>query len=278
MADPFFLVTLTGSAIGITLYLTIRHPKRTDYPLRARRQRAVGIPLALTVAVAGAGAAFLLDAELILQWWRWAILLFGAAMLYTGAVLFAPRLWRVPVALLIAVPLIPAVDTWLALPHAEDYLALPCEAPSLTMRDDGGSYSNGPTLALIRIDPPQGEEGLMAVRVLPGVRLIADSSERVWYSAVTVATSDTIRIAVRLERVLPPLWWFPGSERVSLLTVSTADDTSTMRTEEPRITWFRVPGLFRTVELVIPRRPDQFLQPGVYALEYSCGQTDTQDV
>lgn len=278
MADPFFLLTLTGSVIGFALYLVFRRLKRSTHPLRMRRRRAAGVPAALTVAVSTAGAAFIIDSELILQWWRWAAVISGAVMLYTWGVLLTPRWWRLPVALLVLVPLVPAIDAWTTLPHRADYLVQPCDSPSLIMRRNGDSHSGEPTLALVRVDPPVRDDELMALRVLPGVRLMEDTSERVWQPAVEVDTTDSVRIVVTLERYPAPLWWLPQSERVSDISFSTGDQTSSLRAPGPRIRWLRDVSRADRDVLVIPGQPELFLQPGVYALEYSCSPADTQNV
>ncbi|MEX2443276.1 MAG: hypothetical protein WD492_06715 [Alkalispirochaeta sp.] len=286
MADPFFLLTLTGLAIGIALYLTFRRPERTAYPLRTRRRRAVGVPAALTVGVATAGSAILLDVGLLLEWWRWAVVLSVGVMLYTWLVLSIPRWWRVPVLLLAAGALVPAVDAWRTLPHRVDYLDLSCHAPTLVLREDGDSRSGGPTLALVRIDPPPADGESMAVRVLPGVHLAAEPSQGpavtegagIWRSAVEVGASGRLRIGVTLDRYPPPLWWFPGTEWVSQLSISAADYATDLRAAGPRIEWLNSVSVSEVMEVVRPDRSERFLQPGVYALEYSCGPTDRENV
>lgn len=278
MADPFFLLTLTGSAIGVALYLARRSPGDTAHPLRTRRQRAIGIPVVLTIAVVTAGATVFVDGGLILEWWLWAAALFGGVTVYTWVVLRIPRWWRVPLVLLLAAPIIPAVEAWRALPHPANYLGLRCTDPVLALRENGDSRNGDPTIALVRLDPPLEENGPMTLRVLPAVSLVADGSHGGWQPAVQVGTADSIQIVVTLERYPSPLWWFPTDDRVSQLSISTPEQSATMSAAPVRYGWLRDVGSTRMVELVQPDRPGRFLQPGVYALEYSCGATDTENV
>ncbi len=298
MADPFFLLTLTGSAIGSTLYLTFRSPRRSAHPLRARRRRAVGIPATLTLVVLTAGAAVLRDGALIGEWWRWAAVLVGVALGYTWVVLLVPRWWRVPLVLLLAVPIVPAVAAWRALPHPSKYLDLPCAEPTLSLRENGDSRTGDSrlgdsrpsdprggdsTIALVRLDPPVGDDQSMALRVLPAVYLAADAAQGGWQPAVRVGASERVRFVVTLERYPAPLWWFPPDEWVSHLSITTSEESAILRASAMGAATLWITQLAevistRSVELVRPDRPERFLQPGVYTLEYSCGATDTGNV
>ncbi|MFO8044043.1 MAG: hypothetical protein R6U25_12645 [Alkalispirochaeta sp.] len=293
MADPFFLLTLTGSAIGSALYLTFRVPRRSAHPLRTRRRRTIGIPAMLTVAVFTAGAAVLFDGSLIVEWWRWAAALAGVALGYTWVVLLVPRWWRVPLVLLLAVPIVPAVAAWVTLPHPAEYLDLSCAEPALSLREDSNSpgansrvgdpRGGDPTIALVRLDPAVGDDGSMALRILPAVHLAADGTQGGWQPTVQVGAADRVRIVVTLERYPPPLWWFPTGERVSHLSIATSEESAILRASAMGAAMVRITRLGevisrRSVELVRPDRLERFLQPGVYTLEYSCRATDTGNV
>ncbi len=290
MTDPFFLLTLSGSAIGIAFGFAVRRPKRSGYPLRTRHRRAIGIPAALITASITAGGAFLSDAALIIDWWRWAAALSAAALVYTALVLLAQRWWRAAVAALIVIPIIPAFGAWMAFPFEVPSLDLPCRAPRLVIHENGDSRSDEPTLALVRIDPPLGgvaprAEDVMAVRVLPVVDVTAGEDAAaapgaagVWQPVGRATAADTVRIEVRLERYFPPLWWFPTSERVTELSTIIGEQSASLSASSGRIPHLERVRSFRTVHAEIPTAPGRYPQPGVYALEYSCGATDTQDV
>lgn len=293
MADPFFLLTLTGSAFGSALYFLFRTPRRSVHPLRTRRQRMIGIPATLTVAVFTAGAAVLFDGALILVWWRWAAVLAGVALGYTWIMLLVPRWWRVLVVVFLAVPIVPAVEAWVTLPHPAGFLDLPCAEPTLSLRENGDSrgadsrpgdpWSGDSTIALVRLDPPVGDDESMALRILPAVHLAADGTQGGWQPTVQVGASDRVRFVVTVERYPAPLWWFPSHERVSQLSIATAEESAILRASTMGEATLRITRLdevisSRSVELVRPNRPERFLQPGVYALEYSCGVSDTGNV
>lgn len=128
----------------------------------------------------------------------------------------------------------------------------------------------------------------MALRVLPAVAIAADGAEGGWQPAVQVGADDRIRIVLTLTRYPPPLWWFPGSDQVSQLSIVAPEERATLHAAAPRAATLRAVTLRitrlsevvtpREVELVYPHRPERFLQPGVYALEYSCAVTDTNNV
>ena len=290
MTDPFFLLTLSGSAIGIAFGFAVRRPKRSGYPLRARHRQAVGIPVALIAASVLAGGAFLTDGALIIEWWRWAAALSAGALVYTMLVLLAQRWWRAAMVAIIVIPIIPAFDAWMALPFDVPSLALPCRAPGLVLYENEDARSDEPTLALVRVDPPLGEadprvENTMAVRVLPVVDVTAGEEEAavpgaagVWQPVGQASAADTVRIEVRLERYFPPLWWFPTSERVTELSIIIGEQSASLSASSGRIPHLERVRSLRTVHAEMPTAAGQYLQPGVYALEYSCGATDTQDV
>ncbi|MFW5693960.1 MAG: hypothetical protein ACOCYB_02240 [Alkalispirochaeta sp.] len=289
MTDPFLLLTLSGSALGIALILTLRRPKRNSHPLRARRQRAVGIPAALTVALGGVGGALLIDASLVVNWWRWAVALSAAALLYTGMVLLSRGWARAVVALVIVVPIVPAWDAWTSLPHGADYLKLGCEAPTLVVRANERPRDDDPPVVLLRIDPPLGDDDRMVVRVLPAVDLALDAAggpdaanesatTGAWLRVGTASATDTVRMVVTVERYAPPLWWFPTSEWISKISLSTGEHRTTLVAPPARITNLTDGRDSRTVEAELPARSAHYLQSGVYTLEYSCGPTDTGNV
>ncbi|HKK49870.1 MAG TPA: hypothetical protein VJ932_12300 [Alkalispirochaeta sp.] len=304
MPDPFFLLTLSGSAIGCALGFAVRRPKRSLHPLRTRRQRMVGIPAALIVASATAGAAILAEADLVVAWWRWAAGLSTGALIFTTLLFLARRWWRGVAAGLVILPLIPAIGAWVALTPGGPVLDLPCATPELAVLVNDSSSEEEPTLALVRIDPPAGAVGaedadseqMMAVRVLPVVDVTANNdgdadsgdspgavpgvspSAGAWHVVGAAAATDTLRITVSLERYIPPLWWFPGSERVAQLSVTIDGRTATLSSAGATFPGLNRVRSDRTVEVEMPPQAGRFLQPGVYSLEYSCARVDTENV
>ncbi|MFW5828341.1 MAG: hypothetical protein ACOCU4_09615 [Alkalispirochaeta sp.] len=247
MIDPFLLLTLSGSAIGIAFGFVVLAPKRSVHPIRARRRRAVGIPTALTLAVGTAGAALLADAALIIAWWRWAVALFSAALLYAAVVFLARRWWKAVAVGLIAIPIVPALGAWMSFPFSVPSPSRSCPAPELVIHENGTSRSDESTLALVRIDPPREEtespaEAAMAVRILPVVDLGAGTDESaepgpggIWQPVGRAVSGDTLGIDVTLEEYLPPLWWFPAAERVTELSIRIGEERTSLSAAEDRI-------------------------------------------
>lgn len=303
------LLTIAGSALGITLGLAVRRLRRARTPLRLRKRRIIGIPLSLAIAVAAMGGAVVLDPRLVAGEFPTSLVLPLVSVGWTWLILRLPGWWRVLPVLLLAVPIVPAVDLWRHGGTQAGAAAggVECTAGDLVAdpRDPVGPRAavgeSGTDVALLRIDP--GDTVLRA-RILPlagmtrgragdgepaatGAPAADDAAlgpaEGPWTTAVALDRAGQLSVTVRIEGVSPVLWWFPTAPRFRAISLSGADETVEVVTQDTRLPvrrWLDRLGLrrTRTLEVTLPEDGADWLQPGVFLLEYRCRGTDTQDV